>query len=80
MQTILGAGGAIGTELARELARARQPARLVARNPKPIAGAQTVSADISDLDQTVKAVAGSTVVHLVVGLKYDAKIWRNFQS
>lgn len=30
MQTILGAGGAIGTELARELVRARRPLRLVA--------------------------------------------------
>jgi nucleoside-diphosphate-sugar epimerase len=76
MQTILGAGGAIGTELARELVRARQPVRLVARNPKPVEGAETVSADISNLDQTIKAVSGSTVVHLVVGLKYDHKVWR----
>jgi nucleoside-diphosphate-sugar epimerase len=76
MQTILGAGGAIGNELTKELLRARQPVRLVARNPKPVAGAEIVSADISNLDQTVKAVAGSTVVHLVVGLKYDHKLWR----
>jgi nucleoside-diphosphate-sugar epimerase len=76
MQTILGAGGAIGTELVRELVRARQPVRLVARNPKPVEGAEAVSADISNLDQTIAAVSGSTVVHLLVGLKYDLKVWR----
>ena len=76
MQTILGAGGAIGTELVRELVRARQPVRLVARNPKPVEGAEAVSADISNLDQTIAAVSGSTVVHLLVGLKYDLQVWR----
>jgi nucleoside-diphosphate-sugar epimerase len=76
MQTILGAGGAIGTELARELVRARQPLRLVARNPKPIEGAEAVSADLSNPDQTLAAVSGSTVVHLLVGVKYDLKVWR----
>jgi nucleoside-diphosphate-sugar epimerase len=77
MQTILGAGGAIGTELVRELAQARQQVRLVGRNPKPVPGAtETVSADISDLDQTIRAVSGSSVVYLVIGLKYDLKIWR----
>ncbi len=76
MQTILGAGGAIGTELVRELARTRQQVRLVARNPKPVEGAEAVSADISNLDQTIGAVSGSSVVHLLVGLKYDFKVWR----
>jgi len=77
MQTILGAGGAIGTELLKELARSRQPVRLVGRNPKLVQGAtEAVSADISDLDQTIGAVVGSTVVHLVVGLKYDVSVWR----
>jgi nucleoside-diphosphate-sugar epimerase len=77
MQTILGAGGVIGTELVRELAQTRRPVRLVGRNPKWVQGAtETVSADISDLDQTIRAVSGSTVVHLVVGLKYDVSVWR----
>ena len=77
MQTILGAGGAIGTELVRELAHARQSVRLVGRNPKPVPGARAVaSADISNLDQTVSAVSGSTVVYLLVGLKYDVNVWR----
>ena len=77
MQTILGAGGAIGTELLKELARSRQPVRLVGRNSKLVQGAaEAVSADISNLDQTISAVRGSTVVYLVVGLKYDVSVWR----
>jgi len=77
MQTILGAGGAIGTELLNELVRRQQPVRLVGRNPKQVQGVtETVSADLSDLTQTISAVAGSTVVHLLVGLKYDVKTWR----
>jgi nucleoside-diphosphate-sugar epimerase len=77
MHTILGAGGAIGTELARELARAGHPVRLVARNPKAVEGSvETVSADISDLDQAIRAVSGSAVMYLVAGLKYDTGVWR----
>jgi nucleoside-diphosphate-sugar epimerase len=76
MQTILGAGGAIGTELLKEFARTGQSVRLVSRNPKPIQGAaQTISADISDLDQTIRAVSGSSIVYLLVGLKYDLRVW-----
>jgi len=77
MQTILGAGGAIGVELVKELAHAGQPVRLVSRNPKLVEGAtEAVSADLSDLDQTIRAVSGSAVVHLLVGLKYDVGVWR----
>lgn len=76
MQTILGAGGAIGTELAGALAQLQQPVRLVGRNPTLVPGAtEVVVADISNLDQTIKAVSGSTVVFLLVGLKYDVKVW-----
>lgn len=77
MQTILGAGGAIGTDLVRELAQAGRAVRLVGRSPRRVQGAtEVVSADISDLDQTVRAVSGSTVVHLLVGLKYETRVWR----
>ena len=76
MITILGAGGAIGNELVKLLAARRAPFRLVGRNPRPVDGAaELVSADVADREQTVRAVAGSSVVHLVVGLKYDHEIW-----
>ena len=77
MHTILGAGGAIGVELVSELAARGCRIRLVSRNPKSDAGpGQVVSADLANLDQTIKAVAGSQVAYLLVGLKYDLRIWR----
>lgn len=78
MITILGAGGTIGSELARILAAEGRRYRLVSRNPKPTAGAATFAADLADQNQAIQAVAGSTVVHLLVGLKYDLKIWEEF--
>jgi nucleoside-diphosphate-sugar epimerase len=77
MHTILGTGGAIGVELASELAARGHRIRLVSRNPKSGAGPdQVLSADLANLDQTIKAVAGSQVAYLLVGLKYDVWIWR----
>jgi len=77
MITILGAGGAIGNELIKLLAAKNQPFRLVGRNPKATPGAtETLAADLTDKDQTIRAVAGSSVVHLLVGLKYDHKLWQ----
>jgi nucleoside-diphosphate-sugar epimerase len=77
MQTILGAGGAIGTQLVKVLGHEGQPVRLVGRNPKRIQGTtEIVRADISDRDQAIRAVSGSTVVYLLVGLKYDLAVWR----
>jgi hypothetical protein len=58
MLTILGAGGAIGNELVKLLAAKNQPFRLVGRNPKATPGAtETLAADLTDRDQTVRAVA-----------------------
>ena len=77
MVTILGAGGAIGNELVKELAARNEPIRLVSRNPKLVPGAaEAVAADLSNLDDTIKAVTGSRIAFLLVGLKYDVKVWR----
>ncbi len=77
MITILGAGGDVGRKLAELLAARNEPFRVVSRNPHPTPGAtETIAADITDLDQTIRAVAGSRVVHLVAGLKYDRKVWQ----
>lgn len=78
MQTILGAGGAISMELVKELAKTGQSVRLVSRTPKMVQGAaETVAADILDPGQAIRAVSGSTVVYLLIGLKYDGKVWRD---
>jgi nucleoside-diphosphate-sugar epimerase len=75
--TILGSGGAIGNELVKELTARNELIRLVSRNPKLGPGvAEAVAADLSNLEDTLKAVSGSSVVFLVVGLKYDLKVWR----
>lgn len=76
MTTILGAGGSIANELAAILANKGAAFRLVGRRPKPLPGAEVFAADLTDREQTIRAVAGSTVVHLTVGLKYDARVWR----
>lgn len=56
MHTILGAGGAIGSEVLREHLQAGKQVRLVGRNPRQVQGVtETVSADISDLEQTIRA-------------------------
>jgi len=77
MVTILGAGGAIGNEVAKLLATTNQPFRLVGRSPRPATGAtELLGADLTDKDQAIRAVAGSSVVYLVVGLKYDHRVWQ----
>jgi nucleoside-diphosphate-sugar epimerase len=76
MHTILGAGGSIGKELVGELLRGGKKVRLVGRNPRDGEGTETVAADLSSLEQTVGAVSGSEIAYLLVGLKYDLKVWR----
>ena len=78
MITILGAGGAIGNKLASLLAARGRLFRLVGRSPHPIPGAsEVVVADLADREQTIRAVAGSSIVYLLAGLKYDTRVWRN---
>jgi nucleoside-diphosphate-sugar epimerase len=77
MHTILGAGGAIGYELGKELLRKGETVRFVSRNPKPVKGAtEVVAADLTNLRETIEAVTGSVVAYLVVGLKYDLRVWQ----
>jgi len=76
MITILGAGGAISNELVKLLAERGKSFRLVSRRGTTAPGAsEQMAADLGDKDQTARAVAGSTVVFLLAGLKYDHKLW-----
>ena len=64
MQTILGAGGAIGIELAKTLPIYTDKIRLVSRNPERVNEADEVfKADISKYEEVVKAVEGSEIVY-----------------
>ncbi len=77
LQTILGANGSIGTALAKELKAYTGQVRLVSRNPKKVNESdQLFPADLSDPVQVEKAIAGSSVVYLVVGFEYTLKAWR----
>ena len=59
MQTILGSGGAIGTELAKVLPSYTKNVRLVSRNPKPVTGKEELtSADLMSAGQVDQAVKG----------------------
>jgi nucleoside-diphosphate-sugar epimerase len=77
MQTILGANGIIASELSKHLPAYTTDVRQVSRNPKKVNPHDgLVSADLLNYAQTEKAVAGSEVVYLVAGLKYDIGVWR----
>lgn len=77
MQTILGAGGQIAVELAKELHRAPDPElRLVSRKPRRVAETdELASADLLDAQQTRAAVAGSDIVYFTAGLPADTELW-----
>ncbi|MGE0592326.1 MAG: NAD-dependent epimerase/dehydratase family protein [Vicinamibacterales bacterium] len=77
METILGAGGVIGRELARQLPLHTDRIRQVARAPRRVHDTdELVSADLLDARATAEAVAGSTVAYLVAGLRYDTRVWQ----
>ncbi|WP_417357443.1 MULTISPECIES: NAD-dependent epimerase/dehydratase family protein [Gammaproteobacteria] len=78
MQTILGASGQIGQELAKALkADFTEQIRLVSRRPQQVNGSdQLLSADLLDASQTMDAVAGSEVVYLTAGLPMDTALWQ----
>lgn len=78
MQTILGANGIIAKELSACLPQYTENIiRQVSRNPKKVNNNdELVQADLLDYEQTQRAVAGSEVVYLLAGLKYDVKTWQ----
>lgn len=77
MQTILGASGQIGHELAISLRRDfTDDIRLVSRNPKKVNESdQLHKANLLDAEETKRAVEGSDIVYLTAGLPMDTKLW-----
>ncbi|NNE77490.1 MAG: NAD-dependent epimerase/dehydratase family protein [Pricia sp.] len=77
MQTILGAGGVMATELAKSLLEYTTDIRLVSRNPEKVnANDQLVCADLLDAQSVDKAVKGSSIVYVTIGFPYSAKVWQ----
>lgn len=77
MQTILGANGIIGEELAKNLHRSyTQDIRIVGRNPKKINETdQLFKADLLIPEQARAAVKGTEIAFLTVGLPYTNEVW-----
>lgn len=77
MQTILGAGGAIGRDLARILGEYTDRVRLVGRNPvKVLPDNELFRADLLDPAAVSAAVEDTEVAYLVAGLPYKTAVWR----
>ena len=77
MQTILGAGGAIGIPLAKALREYTRAIRLVSRQPEKVnPDDELVFADLTRADEVDRAVAGSEVAYVVVGFPYTLKVWQ----
>ncbi|WMS85643.1 NAD-dependent epimerase/dehydratase family protein [Pleionea litopenaei] len=78
MQTILGANGQIGTELARTLHNNyTEQVRVVSRSPIKINdNDQVVSADLRNPIDTLNAIKGSEVAYLTAGLPLNTRMWQ----
>jgi len=76
-QTILGAGGAIGIELAKSLKEYTSDIRLVSRNPTKINSSDELfSADLTKKEDIFKAIDGSYITYVTIGFPYKTKVWR----
>lgn len=77
MQTILGANGQIGEELARELKRNfTSDIRIVSRKPNKINDTDEVfPADLSIREEAIEAVRGSETAYFTLGLPISSALW-----
>lgn len=76
-QTILGGGGTIGILLAKELTAYTDKIRIVSRHPEKVNPTdELISCNLLSKKDVEKAVEGSAVVYLTVGLPYKAKVWQ----
>jgi nucleoside-diphosphate-sugar epimerase len=78
MQTILGSGGVIATELAQQLTQYTTAIRLVSRTPHKVnPHDEVMAADLTRHEQVMQAVHGSEVVYLTAGLEYKLPVWQH---
>ncbi len=78
-QVILGANGAIGIALARELVNYSADLTLVSRNPVKINSTDTlVSADLTQQQNIEKVIAGKDIVYVTIGFPYKILAWEKF--
>lgn len=77
MQTILGANGQIGEELARELKRNfTSDIRIVSKNARKVNHTDEVfSADLSIREKAIEAVKGTEIAYFTLGLPINSDLW-----
>ena len=77
MQTILGANGQIGEELARELkSNYTSDIRIVSRKPQKVNDTdQVFAADLSNKENAIAAVRGSEIAYFTLGLPMNSEMW-----
>lgn len=76
-QTILGAGGSIGIELAKSLKDYTTDIRLVSRNPEKVNATDTLfAADLTQKKDIFKAIEGSAITYVTIGFPYKTSVWR----
>jgi nucleoside-diphosphate-sugar epimerase len=76
-QILLGAGGAIGNPLARELLGSGETVKLVSRTARTLAGAEWAKADLTRGKDTLDAIDDGSIVYLLAGLPYNTTIWQD---
>ena len=76
IHTILGAGGAIATNLLKVLQEVNQTIRLVSRSGKNVHGMQSLKADVLQKESLKEALNGSAVVYFLIGIEYKTAIWK----
>ncbi|WP_346863999.1 NAD-dependent epimerase/dehydratase family protein [uncultured Draconibacterium sp.] len=77
-QVILGAGGAIGIALAKELKNYTSKIRLVGRNPQQVNGDdELVKCDLTNFHLVSNAIKDTEIAYLTVGLPYKTEVWEN---
>ncbi|MFZ5946891.1 MAG: NAD-dependent epimerase/dehydratase family protein [Stygiobacter sp.] len=78
-QTILGAGGSIGIELAKTLKDYTSDIRLVNRNPKKVNSTDNLfPADLNVKNDIFKAIEGSQITYVTIGFLYKTKVWKQY--
>lgn len=78
MQTILGSGGSIGTELAKALKQYTENIKLVSRTPVKVNDTDILfPADLSDASQIYSAIEGSKICYVTLGFDYNIKVWKD---
>jgi nucleoside-diphosphate-sugar epimerase len=75
-QIILGAGGGVGTPLAKVLLDNNEKVKLVSRSGHTLKGAEACKADLLNLKDISRVIDEGSIVYLLAGLRYNHAVWK----